>query len=192
MITKTGRQVQRVKTEAKLREQSISDAERCLPRKQRKHAFRGTRARRSESRCKRRVAPLPRRQKVDAIKGRSTSGSTRGNARTHAFRLFHFFRLSLLTNPHICAKINCVKKIAELCNGSTADSDSVRLGSNPGSAAKTKGRVFALPFVFTVTPPKKPRKCAPHLQALRKHPHRRRLHPVAKQRFRILCRSQLF
>ena len=29
-----------------------------------------------------------------------------------------------------------VKNLAELCNGSTADSDSVRLGSNPGSAAK--------------------------------------------------------
>ena len=152
MITKTGRQVQRVKTEAKLREQSISDAERCLPRKQRKHAFRGTRARRSESRCKRRVAPLPRRQKVDAIKGRSTSGSTRGNARTHAFRLFHFFRLSLLTNPHICAKINCVKKIAELCNGSTADSDSVRLGSNPGSAARKKHICLQMCFFQLYSP----------------------------------------
>ena len=35
-----------------------------------------------------------------------------------------------------------------MCNGSTADSDSVRLGSNPGSAAKTKtdpcGRFFVL------------------------------------------------
>ncbi len=27
--------------------------------------------------------------------------------------------------------------VAVLCNGSTADSDSVRLGSNPGTAAKT-------------------------------------------------------
>ncbi len=45
-------------------------------------------------------------------------------------------------------KIDAVRKDkAELCNGSTADSDSVRLGSNPGSAAKKqsdlKGR-----FVF--------------------------------------------
>ena len=38
-----------------------------------------------------------------------------------------------LTIFALCDKI--VPAIAELCNGSTADSDSVRLGSNPGSAA---------------------------------------------------------
>ena len=34
--------------------------------------------------------------------------------------------------------ISVVKNIAELCKGSTADSDSVCLGSNPSSAAKKK------------------------------------------------------
>ena len=62
------------------------------------------------------------------------------------FRLFHFFRLSLLTNPHICAKIDCVKNIAELCNGSTADSDSVCLGSNPGSAAIKEKSIIGCSF----------------------------------------------
>ena len=44
-----------------------------------------------------------------------------------------------LTNPKECDKIsNVLKNPAELCNGSTADSDSVCLGSNPGSAAIKK------------------------------------------------------
>ena len=42
----------------------------------------------------------------------------------------------LLTNRFFCVTIVKRKSKAELCNGSTADSDSVRLGSNPGSAAK--------------------------------------------------------
>ena len=68
------------------------------------------------------------------------------------FRLFHFFRLSLLTNLHICAKIDCVKNIAELCNGSTADSDSVRLGSNPGSAARKKHICLQMCFFQLYSP----------------------------------------
>ncbi len=35
-----------------------------------------------------------------------------------------------------------------MCNGSTADSDSVCEGSNPSPAAKTKARPFGLAFVF--------------------------------------------
>ncbi len=38
------------------------------------------------------------------------------------------------------------KDKAELCNGSTADSDSVRLGSNPGSAATKKPIAQAIGF----------------------------------------------
>ena len=34
------------------------------------------------------------------------------------------------------------KNVAELCNGSTYDSDSYCLGSNPSSAAKKKSPVF--------------------------------------------------
>ena len=43
-----------------------------------------------------------------------------------------------------------VKNLAELCNGSTADSDSVRLGSNPGSAAKENRPSLAGLFSFFV------------------------------------------
>ena len=41
----------------------------------------------------------------------------------------------------LTSKISCdiiATRIAELCKGSTADSDSVCLGSNPSSAAKNK------------------------------------------------------
>ncbi len=41
-----------------------------------------------------------------------------------------------------------VKAIAELCKGSTADSDSVCLGSNPSSAAKEKRPSFDGLFSF--------------------------------------------
>ena len=34
------------------------------------------------------------------------------------------------------------KNVAELCNGSTYDSDSYCLGSNPSSAAKEKAPIF--------------------------------------------------
>ena len=40
------------------------------------------------------------------------------------------------------------QNIAGLCNGSTADSDSVRLGSNPGTAAK-KPRFVKIRGFFT-------------------------------------------
>ncbi len=40
------------------------------------------------------------------------------------------------------------KYIAELCNGSTYDSDSYRLGSNPSSAAKNKEHAFRRDFCF--------------------------------------------
>ena len=47
--------------------------------------------------------PLPRRQEVDAIKGRSTSGSARRNARTHAFSTFSFFSSFPIDKPaHLC------------------------------------------------------------------------------------------
>ena len=39
-------------------------------------------------------------------------------------------------------KYTSVKAIAELCKGSTADSDSVCLGSNPSSAAKEKQTIL--------------------------------------------------
>ena len=43
----------------------------------------------------------------------------------------------VLTNRFFCDRIlNVQANIAELCNGSTADSDSVCWGSNPYSAAK--------------------------------------------------------
>ena len=51
----------------------------------------------------------------------------------------------LLTNRFFCVTIVKRKSEAELCNGSTADSDSVRLGSNPGSAAK-KSKPIGLDF----------------------------------------------
>ena len=38
-----------------------------------------------------------------------------------------------------------MKQIAELCNGSTADSDSVCWGSNPYSAAKKTGTTLVVP-----------------------------------------------
>ena len=45
--------------------------------------------------------------------------------------------------------------VAELCKGSTADSDSVCLGSNPSSAAKSdpeviRGRLFTNKFSFVM------------------------------------------
>lgn len=43
---------------------------------------------------------------------------------------------------------NIKRSLAELCNGSTTDSDSVCWGSNPYSAAKTKPRSFDRGFVF--------------------------------------------
>ena len=71
----------------------------------------------------------------------------------HFFRIFEFFRLSLLTNPHFYATILSVKNLAELCNGSTADSDSVRLGSNPGSAAIKKKSANRCSFFFMFKEP---------------------------------------
>ena len=59
-----------------------------------------------------------------------------------------------LTKGKICVRIDAVRKDkAELCNGSTADSDSVRLGSNPGSAARKKhicnaGVLFSVIFAY--------------------------------------------
>ena len=47
----------------------------------------------------------------------------------------YFFK-NYLTNQIICGRIYTVKSIGELCNGSTADSDSVCWGSNPYSPAK--------------------------------------------------------
>ena len=47
----------------------------------------------------------------------------------------------------VCARRNAQKNIAELCNGSTADSDSVCWGSNPYSAAKTKNH-HTVVFLF--------------------------------------------
>ncbi len=44
--------------------------------------------------------------------------------------------------------ILCV--VAELCNGSTADSDSVCLGSNPSSATKTRKPPSGVVFCFAV------------------------------------------
>ena len=38
--------------------------------------------------------------------------------------------------------------VAELCNGSTADSDSVCLGSNPSSAAKKEKSHGSVAFLF--------------------------------------------
>ena len=40
------------------------------------------------------------------------------------------------------------QNIAELCNGSTTDSDSVCLGSNPSSAAKNQSSTLAVLFWF--------------------------------------------
>ena len=49
----------------------------------------------------------------------------------------------------IATKFNANNKsIAELCKGSTADSDSVCLGSNPSSAAKTKETPLRCLFCF--------------------------------------------
>ena len=54
------------------------------------------------------------------------------------------FAKKLLTNPAHCAKITKLtaetEYFAELCNGSTADSDSVCEGSNPSSAASREPR----------------------------------------------------
>ncbi len=44
---------------------------------------------------------------------------------------------------------NIKRSLAELCNGSTTDSDSVCWGSNPYSAAKTKPRSSDCGFVFS-------------------------------------------
>ena len=53
-----------------------------------------------------------------------------------------YFCQKYLTNPFCYARIykhqTRVQYLAELCKGSTADSDSVCLGSNPSSAAKKK------------------------------------------------------
>lgn len=55
-----------------------------------------------------------------------------------------------MTNRPVCAKIYTVQNLAELCKGSTADSDSVRLGSNPGSAAKTETAPYWVLFLFSL------------------------------------------
>jgi hypothetical protein len=54
----------------------------------------------------------------------------------------------------VCIIISCGAalrevNIAELCNGSTTDSDSVCLGSSPSSAAKIMGAPFGVPMIFT-------------------------------------------
>ena len=49
-----------------------------------------------------------------------------------------------MTNRTACAIIVSVELIAELCNGSTTDSDSVCEGSNPSSPAKKKARLGVL------------------------------------------------
>ena len=43
---------------------------------------------------------------------------------------------------------NIKRSLAELCNGSTTDSDSVCWGSNPYSAAKNKDHEFFVVFIF--------------------------------------------
>ena len=43
-----------------------------------------------------------------------------------------------------------MKNLAELCKGSTADSDSVCLGSNPSSAAKIRNRPLWSVFYFAI------------------------------------------
>ena len=48
------------------------------------------------------------------------------------------FSKILLTNAFSCVKIMSVSNKAELCNGSTADSDSVCWGSNPYIPARKK------------------------------------------------------
>ena len=57
----------------------------------------------------------------------------------------------------VCSAQHCLKalkttkyNIAELCKGSTADSDSVCLGSNPSSAAKRKNRPLWSVFSFEI------------------------------------------
>ena len=53
----------------------------------------------------------------------------------HKIQIFTKNEKKLLTNALLCARIYRHENKAELCKGSTADSDSVCLGSNPSSAA---------------------------------------------------------
>ena len=60
----------------------------------------------------------------------------------------HFFVFWVLTNSGALDII--IKHVAELCNGSTTDSDSVCEGSNPSSATTKGSSQTLLPFCFGV------------------------------------------
>ena len=71
------------------------------------------------------------------------------------FRISEKNSKKLLTNPNLCGIIPLAKTkyaFADLCNGSTADSDSVCEGSNPSSAARKKHLRKASAFFNEICP----------------------------------------
>ena len=70
-------------------------------------------------------------------------------AKKWRWKIFDFFEKYLDKRGRRCYTIMRSRNIAELCNGSTTDSDSVCWGSNPYSAAKIKDTIHRMvSFVF--------------------------------------------